>query len=235
MHNIHSALFISILSTITCIAISYTIISINEKLICENSRLRTIIDASPNVILILDPEGKILDCNRRFSQVLGMPKESLIGKTNRDFYSKEKIAEINENISVVREYKKAMTHETCYEGVNKLMFCVEEHIIPLLDKKDTIIGFIIVTYNINKQKEIQEVLRKAKEKSEIINEKQKKILDYANDKIRTQLNDIIKIINLLKKTKATKIQEEIIHLAEGEYKNLLKTIDDINDLSQIEI
>ncbi len=47
--------------------------------------LRTLLDTLPDLVWLKDPGGVYLECNRRFEQFFGVPKETILGRTDLDF------------------------------------------------------------------------------------------------------------------------------------------------------
>ena len=58
---------------------------------------KVLLDTIPNPIYYKNKDGKFLGCNKSFSQLVGMSKKEVIGKTAHDFFSEE-IATRNEKI-----------------------------------------------------------------------------------------------------------------------------------------
>lgn len=58
---------------------------------------KVLLDTIPNPIYYKNKDGKFLGCNKSFSQLVGMSKKEVIGKTAHDFFSDE-IATRNEKI-----------------------------------------------------------------------------------------------------------------------------------------
>lgn len=55
----------------------------------ERHRLRTIIDAMPDLVALKDGEGRYLDCNPRYESLFGVPLADILGKRNIDFLPPE--------------------------------------------------------------------------------------------------------------------------------------------------
>lgn len=221
-------IFIILVILTVCLLINrHKIIETNIILAKERTKLRTIIDSSPNIIVIKDLNDKLLDFNNKFMQATGMSRKDLLGKTAKDLFDKKKVAEINENTNIVKKFHKEVSHETCYKNANGETVCVEEHIIPSFDSKNNLNGFIVITFDLSKQKQIQEKLRIAKEKAEMINLMHKNFIVKMNRELRSPLENILNSIALLKKTKLTKEQADIIQSTHKEFQKLINTVNNI--------
>ena len=57
----------------------------NEKLSIESSKLKTLVNAIPDLVWLKDANGAYLSCNKRFEQLYGHKEEEILGKTDYDF------------------------------------------------------------------------------------------------------------------------------------------------------
>ena len=58
---------------------------VNEKLSIESSKLKTLINAIPDLVWVKDVNGAYLTCNSRFEQLYGHKEEEILTKTDYDF------------------------------------------------------------------------------------------------------------------------------------------------------
>lgn len=210
------------------------LIKINTKLLNETFKLRGILDASPNAILIKDLNGVYTDCNNKFLELVGMSKEDLIGKTDYDVFRKEEIPEIVENDEIVKSTKQTLVKETAFINKNGQILFIEKFIIPLLNEKQDLIGLLIIGFDISKQKEEQELLKAAKEEAEKATAMKSNFLANMSHEIRTPLNGVLGFIQLLKETQLTIEQTEFVDDAQKSSELLIEIINDILDFSKIE-
>lgn len=229
-------LIFSIMVALAIVAIinKKRLIKINQNLEMEKNKLRSIIDASPNIVLIKNSDGVYIDCNNKFLELMGIQKKDIIGKTDYDLFAESHISEILENDRIVSETKKTLVKEACYMGKDGNEFCVEKHIIPLFDADKNLINLCIIGFDITKVKQEQAFLQKAKEAAEKATEMKSNFLANMSHEIRTPMNGVIGFIQLLKDTSATKEQEEFIDDALKSSEMLLEIINDILDFSKIE-
>lgn len=229
-------IFLILFSLIVLFFLNKTkIAKINEKLEDETSKLRAIIDSSPNAILIKDLKGVYTDCNNKFLEYVGIKKEDLIGKTDYDIFGNpDEINEILKNEKTVKETQKIATSEICYENKDGSKIYIEKQIIPLFNDNKELTGLLINALNITKQKQEQEILQKAKEEAEKATVIKSNFLANMSHEIRTPLNGVLGFIQLLKDTNPTEEQEEFISDAQKSSELLLDIINDILDFSKIE-
>jgi PAS domain S-box-containing protein len=55
----------------------------------RTAELRTLIDTIPDLVWMKDPDGAILECNRRYERLVGAPREAILGKHDYDFFGRE--------------------------------------------------------------------------------------------------------------------------------------------------
>lgn len=51
----------------------------------ERARLRVVLDTIPDLVWLKDPEGRYLDCNKRFELLYGTERDGIVGKDDYDF------------------------------------------------------------------------------------------------------------------------------------------------------
>lgn len=210
------------------------ILKTNQILQDEANKLRTIIDSSPNIIIIKDTNGVYVDCNIRFANMIGLTKEELIGSKDTDFFSKEEIEEIRKNDKLVIETKKTVIREFNYTQKNGEPFSVEKHTIPLTDAKGEVIGLLIIGFDITERKLEHKMLQLAKENAEKSTAMKSNFLANMSHEIRTPMNGVLGFIQLLKETNLLEEQVDFVNQAQKSSEILLDIINDILDFSKIE-
>lgn len=224
---IHFIFIIVVILTVYLLMNRHKMIEINEQLVKERYTLRTIIDSSPNVIIIKDLDEKLIDFNKKFMEVTGMTRYNLLGKTAKDLFNEEKVAEINKNTEMARNSRKGVSNETYYFNANGENVCVDEHIIPLYLPSGKLCGFIIIGIDLNRQKQLQENLKTAKDKVELLNCRLKNSIVNCDDELRQPIANIVNSISQLKKTKITHEQVEIIQVTQREFQKIIDTFNNI--------
>lgn len=68
-----------------------------EALSNEQLRLRTLINAQPNLVWLKDPNGVYLACNALFESLFGLPESDILGKVDYDFVEKGQAESFREN------------------------------------------------------------------------------------------------------------------------------------------
>lgn len=229
-------IFMILFSLIVLFFINKTkLAKINEKLEDETSKLRAIIDSSPNGILIKNLNGVYTDCNNKFIESVGIKKEDIIGKNDYDIFTNpDEINEILQNENIVKSELETVSREILYQNKNGENIYLEKQTIPLLNDKKELIGILINASDITKQKHEQEILQKAKDEAEKSTVIKSNFLANMSHEIRTPLNGVLGFIQLLKDTNLNEEQEEFVNDAQKSSELLLDIINDILDFSKIE-
>lgn len=210
------------------------ILKMNKMLENEMIKLRTVIDSSPNTIVIKNLNGVYVDCNNAFLKMTKRDKEYFIGKTADEAFDKERAKEINEDDNYVIQNKKILTKEFCFKDSNDDEVYVEKYIVPLLGYKDELKGILIIAFDITKQQQEKELLKEAKENAEKIAQMKSNFLANMSHEIRTPMNGVLGFLQLLQGTKTTPEQAEFIEDAQKSSELLLQVINDILDFSKME-
>lgn len=148
-------LFIALVATtIIALMTRVKIIITNKKLKNETRKLRTIIDSSPNIILIKNLQGVYTDCNSKILDILGVSKENFIGKTDYDLFDKGEVVENTKNDNIAIITKKELNVESYYTNKAREKLHIEKHIIPLLDSHEKMVGLLIIGIDITKRTEV---------------------------------------------------------------------------------
>lgn len=209
-------------------------LKMNRMLENEAVKLRTIIDSSPNTIVIKTLDGIYVDCNDAFLKMRQLNREDIIGKTAREIFCSEEADEIESDDNFVINNKKMLEKEFCFKDINKTNVCVEKYIIPLLSSKNELKGILIIAFDISKQKQENELLIEAKEAAEKAADMKSNFLANMSHEIRTPMNGVLGFLQLLKETETTPEQVEFIDDALQSSTILLQIINDILDFSKME-
>lgn len=84
-----------------------------EELRHSQLLFRSVVDNSPSLIYVKDPEGHILLANRQLAEVVGRPREFFVGKTTHDLLDKE-TADLHwaNDLHVLQTGRPLVTEET---------------------------------------------------------------------------------------------------------------------------
>lgn len=131
----------------------------NEKIILENSNLKSLIRALPDVIWLKDIQGVYLACNSRFEQFFGASEKEIIGKTDYDFVDKELANLFRKHDKTVIDSGKVNVNEEWItfvsDGHKELLETMK---VPMHNADSKLFGVLGVGHDITKRKQAEEKL-----------------------------------------------------------------------------
>ncbi|HOJ50674.1 MAG TPA: ATP-binding protein [Spirochaetota bacterium] len=192
---------------------------------------------SPAIYILLDNNFKIIDCNKKFLEVLNLNLEDVINKNIENFILSSYIPKI-----------KAFKEYLLYKGVASGEFAIVN-----TDKPEPIEVFLTATINtynntiffimqdITKYKWMHnsliayaEQLKKEMKKAENSNLLKTTFIANISHEMRTPLTSIIGFAELLKETLLDNNQKDFINTIIKSSKHLLEIINDVIEISKIE-
>jgi len=140
-----------------------------------------------------------------------------------------------DNIDIVKEYEETIQLQVYTK--QRIKKWVSMRIYPLRDSKNDINELLLMVWDIDKEKKMEEELRNLEEMQKKQEEQsrlaQEVFLANVSHEIRTPLNGIVGMGNLLLGTKINEEQKEYLESIEESAKNLLAIINDLLDFSKI--
>ncbi len=142
-----------------------------QKLAQSAALLRTVVNASPDLIFVKDNERRIVLCNESFALTIGTSPEELYGKTEIEAGLPPEVVagDPAKGIRGFEEDDRAAlagktlrtTESVCIGGVEH---CLDTIKLPLRDERGEIFGMLGTSRDITAQKEAESMLRTAEER-----------------------------------------------------------------------
>ena len=209
---------------------------IDESLRHERSLLRTLVDNVPDYIYVKNTRHQFLLANQALAHRMGAPSaESLLGKTDFDFYPEELAKTYARGEDEVMESGCAVINReelTPDAAGNPVWLLTTE--VPLRDATGSVIGLVGVGRDITERKAYLAELREAKEAAESASRLKSEFLANMSHEIRTPMNAIIGMAALALDTADRNEQKEYLLDVMSSAESLLSLLNDILDLSKIE-
>lgn len=202
----------------------------------KNTILETQQDSSPDGILIIDRDGKVISINRRFLEIFEIELSSAYLMSNEDIIAAARDQFANQNqrldiIALARARSSGPTHSIVPLKSGKIL---ERYTNPMTGEGGEYFGFAIFLRDITAAKMSEEELRRARDTAEAASKAKTEFLANISHEIRTPMNAIMGFSQLL----ATKVNEvqlvSYVNSIINSSKTLLGLINDILDLSKIE-
>ncbi len=215
--------------------LTYNALEKNEQ------QLQAVLDNTTSIIYVKDIQGRYLLINQQYTAVTGLQPEQVLGKTDRDLFSKENYEVYQSND------KKVIAQKTILEVEEILPQADGNHTYisikaPLYDATGNPYAVCGISTDITKQKHTQEQLNhinaqlvRAKEIAEAANQAKSEFLARMTHELRTPLNAILGFTQILNRNpKLENKQKQYLRTILRSGKHLLELINDILDISKIE-
>ncbi|NWF88841.1 MAG: PAS domain S-box protein [Ignavibacteriaceae bacterium] len=204
---------------------------VDEK---ELKILSEIVKQSPSTVLLTNIDGTIEYVNQKFTEVTGYSASEVLGKTPDILRNK------SNNPSVYRNLWKTIKSGNVWKGEfvntkkNGEPYWASSVIAPIINDDGEPTHFLSIEQDITDKKELEIELKLALEKANEVNNFKTRLLGNLNHEIRTPLNTIIGFAQLIKEES---LDENSLELSSKIIKSslrLLKTLNSIIELSDLE-
>ena len=210
--------------------------------------LQAVLDSAVDVgVIATDLHNTITLFNKGAEILLGYRSDELIGKrTSSLFFDATQLEVIRESLALVlgREptedevFADVVGHneqsEWTFVRKNGSSLTVSLMISPMRDASGELIGHLGIAYDISRQKEYEDSLRKAMLSAEQSSVAKSQFLANMSHEIRTPMNAILGMLKLLHNTALSDRQRDYADKTEGAARSLLGLLNDILDFSKVE-
>ena len=205
---------------------------LNREIIEKNEkRLKSLIDTIPDILFVLDKDGKYVDIHTPKDELLVNPKSTLIGNNISQFLEADLVSRYMDAInSTIRNDR--LTQFDYYLEVPAGTKYFNARIIK--NSEDTV---LVVIRDITEKKIHEEELKKAKEEAEKSNRLKSEFLAQMSHEIRTPINAMLSFTSLLKDEISNDIDEDLkesFDIISNAGNRLIRTIDLILDMSDVQ-
>jgi len=200
----------------------------------ERKQYKTILAATPDLLALKDKNSVYRKVNKAFCKFVGKEEHEIIGKNDFNLFSDpEAKVNINNDIRVMESQRTEIQDEkvTRGDGTKTWLQVVKT---PILDENGKSVSILHSVRNISSQKQVEDILRKAKKKAEEASKIKSEFLANMSHEIRTPMNGIIGFTDILIEDKPKKEQLEALKIIKKSANNLLEIINNILDISKIE-
>ncbi|MFW5778207.1 MAG: PAS domain S-box protein [Bacteroidota bacterium] len=210
---------------------------IERELFEEKQKLQMVFDTIPIRVYWKDKNLRYLGANRAFLDDLSIEKpEQIIHKTAFDFFPDKQLAEKHheQEMEIIRTGIPVFSLvEENQPHTDGSLTWVEVNKSPLRDHDGNVIGVLCTYMDITKQREAQNLENQLYIAQKTANIKQT-FLSNMSHEMRTPLNGIIGITEILKKTNLNEQQNHYLNIIEESSDSLITLINSVLDLSKIE-
>lgn len=212
-----------------------TIQTLTEFTMSEREeKYRGILENMELGILEVDNNGHVVRAYDRFCSMTGYSQEELLGKDALELLVPEDERYILQQQTADRAKGKASVYEIGIIKKNGEKIWVLISGAPIMDSNQKIVGTIGLHYDITERKRSVVELEKAKVEAEAAKEAEKQFLANVSHEMRTPLNAILGMTNLLNSTNLNVEQREYLEMLDSSSNMLHSLITDILDISKID-
>ncbi|MFT4994019.1 MAG: two-component system aerobic respiration control sensor histidine kinase ArcB [Paraglaciecola sp.] len=189
--------------------------------------LRSIIDASPDLIYYRNEEGQFAGCNRIAEQMTGKTEEELIGLTPHQVYEEELASQVVASDHEVLEKNASITEELWLRFADGKRRYFEMRKVPFYALDGSRLGLLAFGRDITERKQAENALAKAsKDKTAFI--------ATISHELRTPLNGIVGLSRMLRDTKLNEEQYAWVSTIYASGIALGNIFNDIIDLDRLD-
>ena len=197
-------------------------------------RFQAILDNIPQAIFIKDLEGRFTFTNKLFLETFSLNPDNVIGRNSREIFYKnpdgEKFDKGDNDILNEKKIKEWEEHLTFENSIERDIQFTK---FPLYNVKHELFGIGTILKDITEIKKFQQDLIHAREKAENAERLQEQFLANISHELRTPMNGIIGMTNVLLNTPLLTKQKDYLNIIAQSSDTLLNLINDILDLSKI--
>lgn len=208
---------------------------IEETLRKSQQEFASIFKFNPDAVIYHEEEGTILNINPRFTELFGYTLEEIKGRNINEgiIFPKDKTKEESKKISKTALKKGLVKIETIRKKKDGTLFPVIISASPIIIKGKPK-GIIASYTDITKEKLAEREIIKAKKEAELANRAKSAFLASMSHGIRTPMNSIISMAELMKYTSLNNEQKDYMDILKVSTDSLLDVINDVLDISKIE-
>jgi len=200
-----------------------------QALMEREGYLKTILESVQTGVFVVDAETHVIvDVNAVASQLVGSPKEELIGNVCHAFVcpAEKGRCPVTDLGQTLDNAERALLHRSG----RKIPIIKSVVPVTISGRKCLLESFV----DISAQKGAQEELKRAKESAVAANRSKSEFLANMSHEIRTPMNGVVGFTDMLLDTGLNDEQAEYARTIKRSGETLLSLIDDILDLSKIE-
>ena len=208
----------------------------NLELERSRKRFETIVGKANDIIFELDPENlAFIYASATFKSLLGYGKEEVMGAPFTDHVHEDDAVRVGQILRQAldqgRSHDEAEFRFRHRDGSWRWLVAKGG---VLTDAEGLVESFAGICRDVTERKEIEERLRRAKEEADAATRTKSEFLANMSHEVRTPLNGVMGMIQLMQLTGLDREQDEYAQTALESCRRLVRLLTDILDISRIE-
>jgi len=207
---------------------------VSDKLKIRAEELSTLLTTIPAYVYFKDTNLKYMIVNQSFAEMAGIPADQITGKTIYDLFPGYKnTAYLDKEAYSIERGIALYDIEEEIEHTGRKRW-VNSNIAPIRNSENQIIGLIGISWDITERKLHEEELRLSKELAEAGTLAKNEFIASISHEFRTPMNGILGLSEILKHSKLSHEQLDLLNGIISSAENLLVLLNDVLDFSAIE-
>lgn len=160
----------------------------------KRARLKTLIETLPDLIWLTDCAGRLLNCNRKFERLAGLPEAAIKGKTAAELFAPahSQLWQQQQQLALQERRTVFSQHWLNYPCQTQLhQEFVELIHTPLIDEQDQLLGVLGIARDITAQKAYEEELRRHRDELELLVQQRTEALSLALEQLQQTQHQLI--------------------------------------------
>ncbi len=210
---------------------------VTEKKQAERDRalLAAIVESSEDAILSEDLNGIITSWNSGAEKLFGYAAHEAIGKSIHMLMPEDSKNEEFRILDRIRQGERIASYETIRRHKGGALIDISLTVSPIINENGQVIGASKVDRDITEQVEIRKKLDLARHEAEKANEAKSAFLANISHELRTPMTAVLGFTEMLRSESSAPEYLEKLDTISRNGKYLLSILDDILDLSRIEL
>jgi PAS domain S-box-containing protein len=196
--------------------------------------MHALLETLPLPVIIRDAERRVTMVNAAWEDMIGVPRNEIIGKTLDSDPRRPRAKGHRETDDEVLATRKSLRYETEISARDGTVYNVLVAKTSLVAEDGSIVGIASVTTDISEQKRISATLERAREAAEAAVQAKSRFLANMSHELRTPLNGVVGMASLLENTALDAKQRRFVRTLKTSAEALVTLINDVLDLSKAE-
>lgn len=215
--------------------LSDALVRASALLATREATLLAIFASSPDPIIMVAPDGRILYASDALFWVTGYDSESLEGHNLDGIIHPDDLESFHDSFSdVVSDLLRRLTMRLRLRHADRSWITIELHGQSMADRQAKKAGVVLVLRDVTQHKRLEEGLVAAKFAAEQANTAKSDFLSRMSHELRTPLNAVLGFGQLLKFESLSERQSESVDQIIRGGRHLLDLINEVLDISRIE-
>ncbi|MNK52927.1 Alkaline phosphatase synthesis sensor protein PhoR [compost metagenome] len=203
----------------------------------SETKLRTLIDASPDVIMIRDREGRYLLANPAFGRMVGLPLSGILGRTDDAIFEPATARRIQEHDRRVIASESPLSDEIAIRTPAREDRIYDSSKYPYYAPDGTLSGVMAISRDITERKRLEAQLRGQYEKLKELDKLKGDFVNAVSHDLRSPLTSILGYAEFLEDEiggALTLQQQEFVSQIEKSTKRLEGMVTDLLDFARLD-